>query len=394
MIQYFSVCSPYGWVQVDRRGTVLDRGEADSLSAIPRSRWGVTLVAVVPGEEVVTRKVSVPSRNRRKVLAALPYALEEGLSADVDALHFALLDWRPGADATVAVVSRERLDAWLRELEEAGLKVQRMLPDYLLLPIHPQARYTVAKAGVDRICVRAEQMAGMAFDIDAMEFWWRELTDKTISIAVNDAELARQLIKLDGSAVSEWEIGDDFTSWVAHHRKSGPEINLLQGTYADSQRDQSTGGLKVAATMLALAAAIKVGADSAEYFSLKRQNEQLDAQIVQTFRTTFPDITRIVNPRVQMEREVIALTSGAAGRGEFQYLLATVARAVPPSQATLEEVAFRDNALLITISTGNFAGLDQLKKRFEQDKTVRSVLISSGSSENRVSGRFKLERAT
>lgn len=392
MIQYFSVRAPYRWAQLDRRGTMVDRGVAESLNLLPTPRWGTSLVAVVPGEEVVTRTLHLPSRSRRKVIAAIPYALEDSLSADVEALQFALLEWHPGGEATVAVVARQKLDPWLQELDEAGIAVQRMVPDYLLLPTHPQARYTVAISGPDRVCVRGEGMLGMAFDANAIELWWSELEDKGISIAVNENALAQRLIRLDGTAVREWDIGEDFTSWIGHGHTPHTEVNLLQGDYAPMQREQSGGGLKVAITVLAVAAALKLGADALEHVLLKRQSQQLDAEITQTLQATFPGITRIVNPRVQMEREIAALTSGIAGRGEFQYLLAVVARAVPGSQATLEEISFRDNALLITISTMNFAGLDRLKQRFDEDKTVASVLVSSGSRDNRVSGRFRLER--
>ena len=104
-----------------------------------------SFIGVVPGESVVTRKVNVPSRQRQKVISALPYILEESLSGEIESLHVCLLHWKPGSESIAAVISKLDLQQWLAELEQAGIQMDSLIPEYLLVPLHPQTRITVAK---------------------------------------------------------------------------------------------------------------------------------------------------------------------------------------------------------------------------------------------------------
>ena len=74
-------------------------------------------------------------------------------------------------------------------------------------------------------------------------------------------------------------------------------------------------------------------------------------------------------------------------------MLFSVATAIPSTNATLDEISFREDFLLVTCTTPDFAGLDRLKAKFSQNKNVKVELISSGSRDNKVSARFKLQKA-
>ena len=49
------------------------------------------VVVLVPGSEVLLAEIRVPGTNRQKVLRAIPYALEEQVAEDVEALHLSLI---------------------------------------------------------------------------------------------------------------------------------------------------------------------------------------------------------------------------------------------------------------------------------------------------------------
>lgn len=347
------------------------------------------VIGVVPGDAVVIRRVHLPARSRRQAATAVPYALEETLATDVEDLHFAVLDWKRGEETTVAVVERRRMDAWREALR--GVHIDALVPEPMLLPLHPQAEYTIGKLPDGGAYVRGRDGASLALDVDAVELWWRELDNPHASVAVNDGEIAHRLVELGGSMVHEWGIGSDLASWLKHGEVPEVSANLLQGDYLPSERTQALGGYKVAAGLLTLALLLRFAADGFEYLSLRAQDQELSAQIEATFRQAFPDVTRIVNPRVQMEQKLRELKSGFVGDGYFQLMLSAVAKAVPPARATVEEITFRDNAMIVTCSTSDFAGLDRLKQLFAHDQRLRVELLSSGSRDNRVSGRFKLD---
>lgn len=389
MTLYVGVNPPHEWAKIDPTGAAVGTGIAESLADLEPPNSHETVVGVAPGEEVITRAVALPSRRRDKVLAALPYALEEYLSADIETLHFALLDWKPGATATAAVVARDRLEGWLAAFTEAGILLDALIPDYLLLPLHPQASYTVAVDAEGRVCIREPDLLGVVLDRDTVPYWWHGLDRENAAVAVNERALARELIADGGVHVSEWDIGVSFGQWVAHHRVP-PSANLLQGAYRPRTKRSRSRPLALAAGIFGVALAVKVGADIAEYLWLARRAEQLDTQIRQVFTDTFPEITRIVDPRAQMKRQLELLGAGQSAPGEFQRLLASVARAVPRANATLEEISFRDNVMVVSCNAPDFAGLDRLKQQFESEPQIQAELLSSGSRDNRVSGRFQL----
>ncbi len=374
-------------------GTTESRGIADSLDALEISKNVNKVVAVAPANDVTIRKVDVPSRSRSKTLAAIPYALEDTLASDVEQLHFVLLEWKPGAQAHVAIVDKSKIADWHKIVSELPFQVDALIPEYLLIPIHPQTGVTIVRIEPELLYIRTGPDQGMVLDVQSLDWWWHDLERKDIAVACQDAEIARHLVSLGGTMIREWDIGSDFTEWLRHHTHIDVTANLLQGAYTPHYQDRGTGRYKIAAVVLITALGIYFIANGFEYFQLASQEKRLNGQIETVFRDTFPDARRIVNPKLQMEQRLKQLKSGYIGEGEFQVLLSAVARAIPAVQGKIEEISFRDNALTVSCITRDFAGLDALKKRFAEDPLVAVELLSSGSRENKVSGRFKIARA-
>jgi len=391
---FFEIDAPYRWVETDRRGRAVNRGRSDSLAEVPVPALGSGAVyAVVPGEEVVVRHCTVPSRNRSRVLAAVPYALEESLSDDVDDLHFSLLRWHPGTDAEVAVVSRERMREWLDALVATAHKVDGLVPDYMLVPCHPQARYTLVRDDRRRLLLRERDGTGLVLDDDMLPLWWQGVQHADPPVAVDDESLGHSLIELGATRVSQWEVGNNFVRWLEHGEPTELE-HLLQGAYAPRHRDGSMRKLWPAAAILVLAVLGWIGMDGYEFWRLARENRQLDNQIQNLFQQTFPDAKLVRGKeRVLMEQRLNVLKSGYAGSGDLPMLLAVTSRVLPAAQATLNEFDFRSNALTFNCTVNDFAALDQLKQQFESETGIVTELQSSNAQEQKVSARFRLRRS-
>jgi len=390
----FEIETPGEWALLDSAGNVVESGRAAALGELPRGARVTAFTAVVPGDAVITRRVAIPARSRGRAQAAARFALEDHVSADIESLHFALFEWRRGATATVAVIDRERMRQWCSRLHDAGLPVRTILPDFLLLPGHPNRGITIARGADGLLRVRRDAVNGLSLDPAALDLWWQELDDPHVPVAVNAQDVAQQLVALGATQVSTWDIGDGLADWLSAAALRLPAgANLLQGEFSSSQGKARLGAYWPAAAMLVLAAAIKVGADVIEYVQLRDSHRELNAQIEKIYLDTFPG-SRVVQGRERelMQRKIEALRAGYAGGGDFPYLLGVVSQVVPPSGATLEEINFRDNTLTISCSTGDFAGIERLKKRLEQVEGVQFELLSSGAREQQVSARFRLSR--
>ncbi|MDJ0956073.1 MAG: type II secretion system protein GspL [Arenicellales bacterium] len=393
MILYFHVDTPHEWVLLDRHSGIMDKGASITLDVLSLPKRLSQLVGVVPGTFVTTHDIELSARTKSKALAAIPYALEERLATDVDELVFALLDWKPGESATVSVVEKRYVESLEQRFTELSWNVTALVPEFLLVPLHKQAQFTLAKLTDGSYALRSGECNGMVFDGNTLEYWWSSLEDPDCAIAVNDREVARRLIELGGTTISEWDIGKTFSEWLAHGRTPTERSNIVRDFHPNKTSNQSEAFYHAAVVLLCVGIATKVGMDLYENYLLHKKNNQIDREIVQIFQRTFPDITRIVNPRLQMEQRIKALKAGTVDAGQFQMLVASVARVMPLVRATLEEITFRDHTLLITCTTENFAGLDKLKQHFAKDPSVRVELISSGSKDNKVSARFKLQSA-
>lgn len=392
MILYFSLEAPHYWVILDRRHRILEDGLAESLDGVPVHQRRLTMrVAVVPGELVTIHSLRTPARSRAKAVAAMPYMLEESLACNVEDLEFCLLQWARSGESKVAVVSRDVMDHWHRKLQELPVRVTGLVPEYFLLPRHTAGRCTLAADGQGRIVIRTGELDGVVIDDSELDLWWESMGDQTLPLAVNHAGHASRLATLGGVMVNEWHIGEHFKDWLHHAHQVPDSANLLRHD-ADRGRGVSTANwMKFAAVLFGLALMLRVGIDGYDHVTLAAKEMQLDRDIETTLKEAFPDITRIVNPRVQMEQRLKSLRLGAAGDDGFLALLSVVASAVPAGGATVEEITFRENALLITCRTSDFEALDGLQQRLNAEDGVVAELVSSGSRDNSVSGRFKLD---
>ncbi|MFC1681501.1 type II secretion system protein GspL [Pseudomonadota bacterium] len=393
MILYFQADPPHRWALVDRRGSVVEDGISESPEDIPVLKKTSTTAAVVAGGKVTVHEVETPAKSRSKAMASAPYILEERLATNVDDLEFTILDFDAGQRVRIAVVDKGYLEGLQSSFAGLHLSLDAVVPEYFLVPLHHQARYSLARIHDGRYALRHGAFDGMNLDENTLEYWWQSLHDPNAAVAVNDVDVARRLIEWGGTSISVWEIGTEFPDWLRHGNTSLERVNVMGAVGSAGRREGPSVLMKVAMVVFGIGMLARVGVDLYDNFILYRQNANLEREIVKVFHEAFPDERRIVNPRLQLEQRINELRTGAVDGGAFQTILSSLAAAVPGVNATVDEISFRDDFLLVTCTTADFAGLDKLKARFSANKNVKVELISSGSRDNKVSARFRLESA-
>jgi general secretion pathway protein L len=98
-----------------------DLGSAGPLSSPPRSAHTAKLVVLAPATQVLLAEPDLPPGSGVKLARAVPFALEEQLTEDIDQLYFAIGRRGATGKTPVAVVSREIIEGWLAMLDAAGL---------------------------------------------------------------------------------------------------------------------------------------------------------------------------------------------------------------------------------------------------------------------------------
>ncbi len=96
---------------------------------------GWRLVFIAPSTDILLTKVAIPSTNKQRLLQAIPFALENDLTEDIEQLHFAI-DLHSDKDAAaVAVISRQLMKSWLDQLNSLDLQPLAIYPEPLCLPL-------------------------------------------------------------------------------------------------------------------------------------------------------------------------------------------------------------------------------------------------------------------
>src|ERR1700739_297455 len=101
------------WLSIDEAGssiTAKQRGPLGLAAVLARS---AKVVVLAPATQILLAEPELPPGSGVKLARAVPFALEEQLTEDVDELCFALGRRQPNGRAPVAVVSRDLLKAWL-----------------------------------------------------------------------------------------------------------------------------------------------------------------------------------------------------------------------------------------------------------------------------------------
>jgi general secretion pathway protein L len=378
------------WVLVDEQGQAtgpVQTGVPDE-GVISVTRRTVVLV---PGNEVYLGQARVPGRNRQRVLRAVPYAMEERLAADVDSLHFALGPVQEDHHYPVAVVDRDRMDAWISLLLENGIVADQWVPETLALPAGEG--WSLLVDG-DTVTVRDGEFGGFAADMDTLD---------TLLTLFAAKEQLPERAEIFGSTVLELdEIEVEFVDdslqaleVLALGWAQGPVINLLQGPY--SKREEWGRLLrpwKASAALLLvgiLMAGVTTGVD---YVRLSKQQEQLSAEIEAVYKATFPGAKRIVNPRAQMEQKLKQLQKAAGGGDtDFLAILAETANVVRAAKGiNINGASYRDGRLDLDLQVDNLQILDNLKQALVSSGRMSAEIQSATTeADQKVKSRIRVQ---
>ncbi len=401
MSQFFiSLDAPFDWVLTNQRGEVVDNGSVDELGLVRVPKSAREVIGVAPGQSVTVRAVMVPGKRLKNVEAALPYALEEGLTEDVDDLHFTLLQWNPDEEAITAIVSRAQMNEWIARFTAADITLDKIVPGYLLLPIYNESSCTISLLPDQSVYVRKGELNGFSMDQSFFEYWLdtEHLDGVGLSFTnLEQAQRAGQQLKDLGKTqveIRHWDIGNRIVDWLRldKEQKAISAITLLHGAYTPKHLNRSYRPLKVAAACLLIAISLFTLSMWHETSEMSERESAVKQQITTLFKQRFPGEPYLGRPRVQVA-ELLGAGESTTSRNEFQRLLQSVSSVARANRATIEEINYRDEAMTVLCNVESLAVLDNIRSALQDIPGLNAELLSSGARDNQVSGRFRLTGA-
>ncbi|MET0051095.1 MAG: type II secretion system protein GspL [Candidatus Thiodiazotropha sp.] len=382
-----------------RGGVVNDTAEGTLEEAAQQARGKRTLM-LIPASEVLLTQVRIPTRNRQRLLQAIPFSLENELTEDIDELHFAAGSIDAEQITPVMVIARQRLDDWLSRFEEVGLEPMGLFADLTCLP-RQEKTWNLYQ---DEHCLLVQTQLNQGFSVDIMNA--ESVLDMALQQAQENApeklivhhlEAVEPMAKLENIA-ADCEIifqpipsRSQLTALLASNLNEKTQINLLQGEYlrVDKMTLQWKRWLPAAA-LGAVFAGLSMATTVKDYYTYEQQSKSLDQEIRTTFQQAFPDIKRIVDPRVQMEQQLKALQGSGAGFTQFATLFVPAAEIVKKApNTTLESISFRDGQLDLQLTIKELQALEPLKNQL-QAAGLNVEIRSANASGNQVTSHLRI----
>src|SRR5688572_17348284 len=286
------------WVAVDGSGTQVGRVQSGVLADAAPFAQGRKVVVLVPGTDVLLAEPVLPLKSGAKLAQVVPFALEEHLAADVEDLHFALgkREGRPGTP--VAVVARERMDAWREALLLSGLHADALYAETAALT--ETAHGVPVLIDGPRVYVRREGAPGAVLDAEplieglqlALASGEEAREHVTIYVSENDYERERDLLEglREFTASLQLKLLPEgplplLAGAVLRHTP----VNLLQGPYASKTKlHVSFAPWRYAAVLAVLFLTAHLALKTWQYFHYAAEEARIDAEIAQVYQQAMP----------------------------------------------------------------------------------------------------------
>ncbi len=377
-----SAGAAWEWIDASISDASVQRGSVDELAAAvaaaPRRQL---LVLLLPAAEVLAAPVTVPVRQHRQLLQALPFLLEENLAGEVERLHVVAGRRIDGERLQVLAVDRQYLKDLLDTLLAAGIDPDIVTSEALALAVPREGATWLLDgdesvlAGGDGTVVpfAAADAAVLAEGVASGRFARLRL----LSGCTEDALAIGNLESALGSAEAPPELdvvegGRHRLAWMAADDLSLAPVNLRQGAFVRTGGNTLSLGFdwRPLAWLAACWAVLAIGYQVALGITQSRAADSLQQAQVELYRSIFPAAANVPRPRVQMEGQ---LRSGAASGASFVALVARTSEAL----ASLDKdgASYKpqninwDGAhaqLRIDIVARNLDDLDRLRQALEQ----------------------------
>ncbi|WP_439150291.1 type II secretion system protein GspL [Sulfitobacter sp.] len=299
---------------------------------------------ILPGEKVSLMAAVLPVRGARAKRAALPFALEDRISAPLEDVHIALCRALDEPDLVVAaVVDRNIMQAAVDAGDSA------VVPEIFALPtptsVDEKPVWAVWLSGA-RALVRVSDGTGFVVDVAMLPLIW--------------AQAAKPLINSYGDVLSETI---EVHSYDAHPPKPDPKdlaVDLRQGAFAHKATNWA-GYAKRAAMIAAVGAIGHLGIMVADTVALTRIADRERAAVQAAIDTVLPGliVTRDVEPILRRLAPPVSAPKGSAFLPILGNMSAALLEADTP--ISFRRLTFADNPARLTMLV-EVPGLDDLQQ--------------------------------
>ncbi len=333
------------WLLFDNFGNkkLASQGDTAAFNAAFEAGFAGLAIAVVPGESVLQTSATVPSRQYRQIVQAVPYAVEEQLADDVEACFFALGARNEQGAISVSVVNRDLMRQWCQKLASLTVTVTELVSESDLL------KATTSASGViDDARVHLKWPEGVSISIPAglLPLVALETEDPPpLEVTGPEAAIAALSLQLDEIEASGVELTrtaiEEAGFYLLCRQYDGSETNLLQGEY---RVEQPTSGAQLvwrsAAVLGGIGLLLHLLLVAGQGFLLQQKADEYQAAAQNLYSEVFPADRNVRDVRRRWNSH---LGKQENGGGDFLALLGTSTQGLLAAGLTLNNVNYNES---------------------------------------------------
>ena len=319
----FDAQTSASWLLFDRQSNLLREGAGRLTTGdVPRAEH---TVIVIPARRIVCIETPLPPVSAQKRDALLRYAIEDKLTIDPSTVHAVVLGPVSAKSNThvIAAIDRTWFADVLRWLRDAGIEPAQAVSAAALIPV-AAGEWGVVLEGTHGLARRPD---GFAYSFDIEKYDEKRGTQASgipleppfsLVLALKEArdhQMSPSQLTVfadqtaDAPWVNAWQRALDCPVRVAAlppaRVPTASAGNLLSGDFAP--RSASRGWMvlfKPAIAMAAFIAVLQLGLTVIDAWRFDQGRRAIEAEMTQVFKEAFPKAQAIVDPALQMQRNL------------------------------------------------------------------------------------------
>lgn len=396
------------WIAVDGNGTRKSPPATGTLAEAANDIGNRDVIVLVPAVSVLTTTVNIPVRGSR-LLAALPFALEEHVADDIDNLHFAAGARRESGFIPVAVVEHAIMREWVERLSEAGFSPYRIVPENYGLARIPGTMSVLAAedqvmfndGGDNEFVMQAVKPSDTLAVAGAL--------DETGAHDVEESAPGHLLVYCDAEAEERFQhdwialrhelagvdlnlLPDGVLPRLAVTVAAGHGVNLLQGRYAPQTDVHALfRPWRVAAALLVGLAVVGLGGKVVDTWRLSQEAAALKTQFTEEYRQIRPGDTRDVTDPVATVNSLRRSLGTPVAATVFLPSLQQLSEALLQNKAAeIEAISYRAGVIDVRLTAPDVATLDSIQRIVSDSGRFRASIQSTDQVGDKVSSRIQI----
>jgi general secretion pathway protein L len=345
----------FEWLLLDdMSGVIRVRGDGDSEKLREFTRqlsWAGSTIVLIPGENVFLTRAKVPSRKPRQILQALPFAVEDQLSVEVEQTHLAMGARSEHGEIHVAVIDQDLMRTWRDMLETCGIQPRIIVPDTLCVP-RSQNEVSILLDG-NRVLFHVSTNEGMVVEREQVSLLLELLANGASDIAESkrtfhiftDASDEHEVLFLQWQAELDRALTNEVMDYPpfetlcrGYHRNA---INLLQGDFSpESVQSTTSARWSSVAALLVIGVLLHVSFLVGKGIYLNTQADKYLVQSETLYKEIYPNDKNVRDMRRRWRAHIEGTGMDASGANGFLDVFSLAAAGLNNSKLQLDNINY------------------------------------------------------